>query len=179
MIFVPTGANRPNRASALFRQHLLKRIGQTNAFKVYWPFLLVVKVRNIRPGGLLVVAPPCNTWVVVYLGLVDVCPCSLMQHQNPWRNKIALRSRSQTGRSWSNPGGNQRPCVQWGQHLCSSTTLHVPFLHYTNLIEAMHATTIDIRDMSALLSQPKTTLCPSARSWSSRSLQLPGSIVML
>ncbi|CAK9024608.1 unnamed protein product [Durusdinium trenchii] len=61
--------------------------GNHNLMRTVGFLAIIAAVRNIRPGGLLVVAPPCNTWVVV--------------------------SRSQTGRSWSNPGGNQRPCVQW------------------------------------------------------------------
>ncbi|CAL1126840.1 unnamed protein product [Cladocopium goreaui] len=43
-------------------------------------------VRNTRPGGLLMVAPPCATWVFL---------CSAV-----------------TGRSWSNPGGNSQRCVE-------------------------------------------------------------------
>eukprot|EP00435_Cladocopium_sp_Y103_P073051 s121_g42.t1 len=47
---------------------------------------MLMAVRNLRPGGLVLVGPPCSSWIFL--------------------------SRSQTGRSWSNPEGNGRRAVE-------------------------------------------------------------------
>ncbi len=77
-----------------------------------------VKVRNMKKGGLLFVAPPCSTWV--FLTLVSINFSYL----------VVAASRSWTFKPTKEPGNNQTVLVgSWRKHQlsCSSFGQHLRF----------------------------------------------------
>lgn len=77
------------------------------------------KVRNLRPGGTIIVGPPCSTWVFLWPGFSIFC---LTTRSVEWFRFVYIvwivellncqRSRSQTERSWANPSGNDSKAVK-------------------------------------------------------------------
>ena len=81
-----------------------------------------LEVWNTRPGGVLVFAPPCSTWVFL--------------------------STASTGRTWSNPEGNGSKCCVLANIFCRRMIYMLLCTHYSLIWFVLHSQLLKVSVIS-------------------------------